>query len=83
MFKEFHMRFFTTETERGKKDKDGKATITYNIGSTELFSLIEIMGHKDMISEEVMKEEVFPIMGVSKKIDALDGILSTETKIAD
>jgi len=39
------------------------------------------MGHKDMITEKVMKEEVFPIMGVSKLLDI--GILSTETKTMD
>ena len=43
-----------------------------------MHSLIEIMGYPDMLGQEVMKEKVFPVMGVSKLLDI--GILSKETK---
>jgi len=62
MFKEFHMRFFSK----------------YHIGTTELTSLIEIMGREDMLGRVTMEEEVFPVMGVEQGLDL--GILNKETK---
>ena len=41
----------------------------YLITRPELFSLIEVMGQKHMVGIDIMKNEIFPLMGVEKLLD--------------